>query len=239
VLPFPIFFGLQCGYFHDEQALMSIALFDLDNTLLAGDSDYLWGCFLAEQGIVKRDDYERENRRFYEQYRVGRLDIHAFLRFQLRPLAEHDMATLRRWRAQYLEEKIVPILLPRARALIDRHRDQGDLPVIITATNRFITAPIAELFGVEQLLATEPEVVNGRYTGGITDIPCFQDGKVRKLAGWLEACRQTLDDSWFYSDSHNDLPLLAKVAHPVAVDPDEILRGHAEAHGWPVISLRD
>ena len=218
---------------------MSVALFDLDNTLLAGDSDYLWGCFLAEQGIVNRDDYERENRRFYDEYRAGRLDIHEFLRFQLRPLAEHDMPTLRRWRAHYLEEKIVPILLPKARALIDGHRERGDLPVIITATNRFITAPIAALFGVEQLLATEPEVANGRYTGGITDIPCFQEGKVLKLAVWLETHRQTLDDSWFYSDSHNDLPLLGKVAHPVAVDPDEILRSHAEKHGWPAISLRD
>ena len=189
---------------------MSIALFDLDNTLLAGDSDYLWGCFLAEQGIVDRDDYERENRRFYDLYRAGRLDIHEFLRFQLQPLAAHDMATLDRWRTEYLKEKIVPILLPKARALIDRHRDRGDLPVIITATNSFITAPIAELFGVQQLLATEPEVVDGRYTGGITDIPCFQDGKVRKLSGWLGAHRQTLDDSWFYSDSHNDLPCSVK-----------------------------
>jgi HAD superfamily hydrolase (TIGR01490 family) len=226
------------GFFHEE-ASVSIALFDLDNTLLAGDSDYLWGCFLAEQGIVDRDYYEQENRRFYDQYRVGELDIHEFLRFQLRPLAEHDMDTLNRWRANYLEQKIVPIVLPKARALIDRHRGRGDLPVIITATNRFITAPIAALFGVGQLLATEPEVVNGRYTGGITDSPCFQDGKVSKLSGWLKTHRQTLNCSWFYSDSHNDLPLLGKVAHPVAVDPDDILRGHAEAHGWPVISLRN
>ena len=218
---------------------MSIALFDLDNTLLAGDSDYLWGCFLAEKGIVDRDYYEHENQRFYDQYKVGELDIHEFLRFQLRPLAEHDMATLNRWREHYLEEKIMPILLPKAQALIDEHRDRGDLPVIITATNRFITGPIAELFGVEQLLATEPEVVDGRYTGNITDIPCFQDGKVRKLSGWLTTHRQTLENSWFYSDSHNDLPLLQKVTHPVAVDPDEILRRHAGGHGWPVISLRD
>jgi HAD superfamily hydrolase (TIGR01490 family) len=239
VLPFFFFAVVQCSIFHFEEASMSIALFDLDNTLLAGDSDYLWGCFLAEQGIVDRDEYERANRRFYDQYRVGKLDIHEFLRFQLQPLAEHDVATLHRWRARYLEEKIVPILLPKARALINRHRDRGDLPVIITATNRFITAPIAELFGVEQLLATEPEVIAGRYTGGVTDIPCFRDGKVRTLSRWLEANRQTLEGSWFYSDSHNDLPLLGKVTHPVAVDPDEILRGHAEEHGWPVISLRD
>ena len=218
---------------------MSIALFDLDNTLLAGDSDYLWGCFLAEQGIVDRDRYERENQRFYDQYRKGQLDIFEFLRFQLRPLAEHDMATLERWRGRYLEEKIIPILLPKGQTLIDEHRGRGEMPVIITATNRFITAPIAELFGVEQLLATEPEVVNGHYTGGITGIPCFQDGKVHVLSGWLETHRQTLENSWFYSDSHNDLPLLGEVSHPVAVDPDEILRRHADVHGWPVISLRD
>jgi HAD superfamily hydrolase (TIGR01490 family) len=225
--------------FSHEEAPLSIALFDLDNTLLNGDSDYLWGCFLAEQGIVDRDYYERENQRFYDQYKMGELDIHEFLRFQLRPLAEHDMATLNRWREQYLEEMIRPILLPRAQALIDEHRGRGDLPVIITATNRFITGPIAEFFGVQQLLATDPEVVDGRYTGGITGIPCFQDGKVRKLSGWLETNRQTLDNSWFYSDSHNDLPLLQKVTHPVAVDPDEILRRHAGESGWPVISLRD
>jgi HAD superfamily hydrolase (TIGR01490 family) len=222
-----------------EETSVGIALFDLDNTLLAGDSDYLWGCFLAEQGIIDRGIYEQENRRFYEQYKLGELDIHEFLRFQLRPLAEHDMATLTRWRERYLAEKILPIVLPRAQVLIDEHRGRGDLPVIITATNRFITGPIAELFGVEQLLATDPEVVDGRYTGGITDIPCFQDGKVRKLSGWLEMHRRTLDNSWFYSDSHNDLPLLQKVTHPVAVDPDEILRRHAGEHDWPVISLRN
>jgi HAD superfamily hydrolase (TIGR01490 family) len=225
--------------FSHEEVPVSIALFDLDNTLLDGDSDYLWGCFLAERGIVDRDYYERENQRFYDQYKVGELDILEFLSFQLRPLAEHDMATLKRWRTQYLEEKILPILLPRAQALIDEHRFRGHLPVIITATSRFITGPIAELFGVEQLLATDPEVVDGRYTGGISDIPCFQEGKVRKLSGWLETHRQTLENSWFYSDSHNDLPLLAKVTHPVAVDPDEILRRHAAEYGWPVISLRD
>jgi HAD superfamily hydrolase (TIGR01490 family) len=225
--------------FSHEEVPVSIALFDLDNTLLDGDSDYLWGCFLAEQGIVDRNYYEQQNQRFYDQYKVGELDIHEFLSFQLKPLAEHDMATLNRWRTQYLEEKILPILLPRAQALIDEHRGRGHLPVIITATNRFITGPIAELFGVEQLLATDPEVVDGRYTGGISDIPCFQEGKVRKLSGWLETHQQTLENSWFYSDSHNDLPLLEKVTHPVAVDPDEILRRHAGEQGWPVISLRE
>jgi HAD superfamily hydrolase (TIGR01490 family) len=239
VLPFLTLTLRLDELFSHEEVAVSIALFDLDNTLLDGDSDYLWGCFLAEQGIVDRDYYEQENQRFYDQYKVGELDIHEFLRFQLKTLAEHDMTTLTRWRTQYLEEKILPIMLPRAQALIDEHRDRGHLPVIITATNRFITGPIAALFGVEQLLATDPEVIDGRYTGGISDIPCFQDGKVRKLSGWLETHRQTLENSWFYSDSHNDLPLLEKVTHPVAVDPDEILRRHAGDYGWPLISLRD
>jgi len=217
---------------------VGIALFDLDNTLIAGDSDYLWGCFLVEQGIVDGASYERENRRFYDLYKVGKLDIYEFLDFQLRPLAANELDTLHHWRAQYIEEKIVPILLPKAHDLLNRHRDQGDTLVIITATNRFITAPIASLYGIDHLLATEPELRSGRYTGGITGIPCFQDGKVQQLSGWLQAHRQTLEDSWFYSDSHNDLPLLNKVINPVAVDPDEILEQHASEHGWPVISLR-
>ena len=217
---------------------MGIALFDLDNTLIAGDSDYLWGCFLVEQGIVDGTLYENKNQRFYDQYKVGELDIHEFLEFQLKPLTEHSMKTLNQWRSQYIEEKVIPILLPKAHALIERHRQQGDTLVIITATNRFITSPIAELYDIRHLLATEPEIVNARYSGGITGIPCFQDGKVTQLESWLTSNQRTLDDSWFYSDSHNDLPLLNKVSHPVAVDPDEILRQHASEHDWPVISLR-
>lgn len=219
--------------------IVGIALFDLDNTLIAGDSDYLWGCFLVEQGIVDGSLYESENQRFYDQYRNGELDIHEFLDFQLKPLAEHSMETLEQWRASYIEEKINPILLPRAQELIDRHRQQGDTLVIITATNRFITGPIAALYNISHLLATEPEIINARYSGRVTGIPCFQEGKVTQLEGWLNNNRQTLDDSWFYSDSHNDLPLLSRVRHPVAVDPDEILKQHASDHGWPVISLRD
>ena len=217
---------------------VSIALFDLDNTLIAGDSDFLWGCFLVEQGIVDAALYERENQRFYDQYRVGELDIHEFLDFQLRPLSEHSLDTLQQWRRQYVEEKITPILLPRAQTLIDRHRQQGDTLVVITATNRFITGPIVELYDIPHLLATEPEILNDQYTGKVSGIPCFQDGKVERLSGWLVENRQSLQDSWFYSDSHNDLPLLNKVTHPVAVDPDEILEQHARNNDWPIISLR-
>ena len=217
---------------------MGLALFDLDNTLIAGDSDYLWGCFLVEQGIVDGSHYERENRRFYDQYRVGELDIYEFLDFQLRPLAEHGLASLQQWRKQYVEEKISPILLPKAHELIDRHRQQGDTLVVITATNRFITAPIVELYEIPHLLATEPELQDEQYTGKVAGTPCFQDGKVERLGDWLADNQQSLDNSWFYSDSHNDLPLLNKVTHPVAVDPDEILEQHARDHDWPVISLR-
>jgi HAD superfamily hydrolase (TIGR01490 family) len=217
---------------------VSIALFDLDNTLIAGDSDFLWGCFLVEQGIVDGTSYERANRRFYDQYKVGELDIHEFLAFQLRPLAEHDLPQLQRWRAQYVEEKIVPILLPRARQLVAHHRERGDTLVVITATNRFITSPIVGLYGIEHLLATEPELVDGRFTGGVAGIPCFQDGKVRVLEDWVAGRQLSLEDSCFYSDSHNDLPLLKRVTWPTAVDPDEILEAHARQQDWPVISLR-
>ncbi len=217
---------------------MALALFDLDNTLLDGDSDYLWGCFLAEHGIVDAEAYESENQRFYDQYLEGSLDIHEFLRFQLKPLATHKRVQLEAWREQYLVEKIDPILLPRARALLDKHRAQGNQLLIITATNRFITEPIAKRYGVDQLLATEPEIVAGEYTGAVNGTPCFQIGKVEQLHHWLEKENQTLEGSWFYSDSHNDLPLLEQVEHPVAVDPDDKLKSHARAMGWPITSLR-
>ncbi len=218
---------------------MSLAIFDLDNTLLGGDSDYLWGRFLVEQGIVDAVRYERENQRYYEEYKAGQLDIYEFLRFSLAPLAEHDLKTLNAWHQRFMEEKIRPIMLPKARELLARHREQGDYLLIITATNRFVTAPIAEELGVDDMLATEPEMVNGCYTGDISDIPCFQQGKVTRLERWLAETGMNLEGGWFYSDSHNDLPLLELVAHPVAVDADETLSDHASQKGWPQISLRD
>lgn len=217
---------------------MPLALFDLDNTLLDGDSDYLWGCFLAEHGIIDGESYQGENERFYELYLAGSLDIYEFLRFQLRPLATHSRAQLEQWRERFLADKIDPILLPKARELLDRHRRQGDELVIITATNRFITGPIAERYAVPHLLATEPEIRDGEYTGGVSGIPCFRDGKVARLEAWLAEQGTDLKGSWFYSDSHNDQPLLERVDNPVAVDPDDKLRVLAHERGWPVISLR-
>ena len=217
---------------------MGIALFDLDNTLIAGDSDYLWGVFLAEQGIVDGASHERKNRRFYDQYKAGELDIHEFLEFQLQPLATNSIEKLKQLRERYLQKMITPILLTAAQQLVDKHRKQGDTLVVITATNSFITEPIVAMYGIPHLLATEPELINGSYTGAVSGVPCFQAGKVEKLSGWLAQNNESLDESWFYSDSHNDLPLLGEVTHPVAVDPDEILEQHAKQHDWPVISLR-
>lgn len=218
---------------------MALAIFDLDNTLLAGDSDYLWGLWLAEQGLVDGAHHERENARFYREYKEGRLDILEFLRFSLGPLSAHPLAQLHAWRERFLAEKIRPIVLPAARALLDRHRQAGDTLVIITATNAFVTAPIAAYLGVPHLIATEPELRDGRYTGAVAGVPCFQAGKVIRLRQWLETQGGSLEDSCFYSDSHNDLPLLEQVRHPVAVDPDPVLESHARARGWPIISLRD
>jgi len=217
---------------------MSLAIFDLDNTLLAGDSDHLWGVFLAERGIVDRDDYERENDRFFREYKAGRLDIFAFLRFSLTPLSQHPLQQLVLWRDAFVREKIDPIILPQGRRLIARHKDAGDVLLIITATNSFVTAPIAARLGIPHLLATEPEIRDGRYTGEVRGIPCYREGKVERLSAWLREQGLDLVASSFYSDSHNDIPLLQRVDHPVAVDPDPQLAAYARERDWPVISLR-
>lgn len=218
--------------------LMSLAIFDLDNTLLGGDSDYLWGEFLVEQGLVDGEHYRQENLRFYEEYKAGTLDIHEFLAFSLAPLTHHSREALSALHQGFMAQKITPIILPAARALLQQHRQQGDLLIIITATNSFVTGPIADALGVDALLASEAEVANQRYTGRVTGIPCFQAGKVERLYEWLALNRQNLDQSWFYSDSHNDLPLLEVVTHPVAVDPDDTLAAHAQIKGWSIITLR-
>lgn len=218
---------------------MSLAIFDLDNTLIADDSDYLWGQFLVDQGIVDKDQYEQANAKFYDDYKQGTLDIIEFLRFSLQPLADNDPDQLYQWRAQFIEESIKPLLLKPAQELIAKHRARGDTLLVITATNRFVTEPIVKLYGIENLLATTPEFLDGRYTGGFNGTPCFREGKVALLEEWLKSSTETIQNSWFYSDSHNDLPLLKLVDHPVAVDPDEQLNQFAKEANWPVISLRN
>lgn len=217
---------------------MRLAIFDLDHTLLAGDSDFLWGQFLVDQGRVDRVEYERENQRFYDDYKAGTLDILAFCQFSLAPLAAHDLPTLLAWREQFVRERIVPIIAPLAPMLLEKHRLQGDFLLITTATNRFVTEPIAELLGVDALIATDPEFDGSRYTGRVAGLPNFQAGKVVRLERWLAEQSQPAEHLSCYSDSRNDLPLLERADVAVAVDPDEVLRAEALRRGWPVISLR-
>lgn len=220
---------------------MNLALFDLDNTLLSGDSDYEWGQYLIDQGVVEREAYEARNAAFYEQYKAGQLDIHEFLAFALKPLADNEPGALERWRADFIAQRIKPMIGAAARALVQGHLDAGDLCAVVTATNSFVTRPIAATFGIEHLVATEPESVAGRYTGRVLGTPCFQEGKIARVLDWLSGLGRRLEDfpeSSFYSDSRNDLPLLDRVTRPVAVDPDEVLRAHARARAWPIITLR-
>lgn len=218
---------------------MPLALFDLDNTLLGGDSDHAWGEFLSRHGHVDAEAYRLANDRFYAQYKAGTLDIREFSEFVFAVLARNDRATLEAWREDFLAECIEPLLLPAAVELLERHRAQGHTLVIITATNRFVTERIAARYGVEHLIATEPEQdADGRYTGRLAGTACFQDGKITRLREWMTGNGESLDGAWFYSDSRNDLPLLEAVDNPVAVDPDPVLEDIARARGWPVVSLR-
>jgi HAD superfamily hydrolase (TIGR01490 family) len=219
---------------------MRLALFDLYNTLLAGDSDYEWGQFLVDRGVLERDAYEAQNRAYYEQYVAGTLDIHEFLGFALRPLAAHPPADLARWHGEFMAERIRPMIGAKARALVQEHQRSGDLCAIITATNSFVTGPIAREFGIPHLIATEPESKDGRFTGKVAGTPCFREGKIKRLEEWLGGRGKRLADfaSTLYSDSHNDLPLLERVTRPVAVDPDEKLALKAKERNWAIISLR-
>lgn len=217
---------------------MALALFDLDNTLLAGDSDYLWGRFLVEQKLVDEDEYDRENKRFLELYQQGVLDIYEFAEFAFKPLVAIEAETLQTLHQQFMTDKILPIITDKSRALVERHKLAGDTLIIITATNSFVTTPIAKEFGIDNLIATEPEMVNGRYSGKILGTPCFKEGKIRRLQEWLLDQHIAFDDCIFYSDSNNDLPLLKRVSHPVVVDPDEKLEVYAKENNWPIMSLR-
>ncbi|PTU64006.1 MULTISPECIES: HAD family phosphatase [Chromobacterium] len=227
----------------DTSALRNLALFDLDHTLIAGDSDFEWPRFLIQRGILEQAHYDERNNYFYRQYQQGTLDIHEYLVFALEPLKRFSRAELDALHADYLEQHIKPIITRKARDLLAAHAAQGDEIIIITATNRFITGPIARELGVEHLIAIElEEDEQGRFTGRVSGVPSFQQGKITRLQQWLDERGLSMDSygqSFFYSDSHNDLPLLKLVDHPVAVDPDDTLRAHAEQEGWRVISLRD
>ena len=221
---------------------MALALFDLDNTLLAGDSDHAWLEFLSEQGVVDGDTLREANDRYYRAYLNGTLDIEAFLSFVLAPLAEHPRERLETWHRQYMEARIAPMITDAARALVEKHREAGDTLLIITATNRFVTGPIAAALGVPELLATEVETdAHGAFTGRSRGVPCFREGKVQRLAQWLDErgwdWHESMAQATFYSDSHNDLPLLEAVAQPVAVDPDPKLQTIAQRRGWPILHL--
>lgn len=221
---------------------MNLALFDLDNTLLSGDSDFEWSQFLVEQGVLDRELFEAKNLSFFEQYKAGTLNIHEFLDFQLKPLSRHARKELDSWHAEFMRVKIRPMMGAAALELVAKHREAGDICVIVTATNSFVTAPIAREFGVENLIGTDPEQINGEFTGNVAGVPSFREGKITRVESWLGErgwSWSSFVETTFYSDSLNDLPLLAKVKNPVAVDPDATLRKHAEQQGWRIISLRN
>ena len=217
---------------------MSLAIFDLDNTLIAGDSDFLWGEFLGEEGVVDANSYRKKNEYFYQQYDLGVLDIYAWLEFCLEPLSRYSMAELEAFHHQFMIQKIEPIMLDKAQKCIDRHKERGDTLLIVTASNSFVTAPIAKKYGINQMLATEPEIKANRYTGGVSGIPCFQAGKIDKLLPWMQKNEESLTGSTFYSDSHNDLPLLELVDNSVAVNADKILTRIAQKKGWEILDWR-
>jgi HAD superfamily hydrolase (TIGR01490 family) len=228
---------------------VSLVLFDLDNTLIAGDSDHLWGEFLVEQSLVDAASYRARNDEFYRAYQRGELNIEAYLSFALAPLSQFTLSDLAVLHRQFLQEKIQPLRLPKAEALIAGHKANNDVVAIITSTNRFVTEPIAEMLGIEHLMATELEVANNCYTGRTLGVPCYRDGKVRHLEKWLHdnphlgkrhpSNPHAMAGSWFYSDSINDLPLLERVDNPVAVDPDPRLAAHARENEWPILYLRE
>lgn len=224
--------------------MTQLALFDLDHTLLPCDSDYEWGQFLACIGVVDSEYYARQNERFYQDYKEGKLDIHEFLSFALKPLSEHSRPQLQEWHNTFMHEVIDHHLRVEALDLVKRHQDAGDLCCVITATNSFVTRPIVERFGIKHLIATEPATADNtpmsKFTGQVKDIPNFREGKIENLNHWLAAQNLSLGSlshSYFYSDSINDLPLLEKVSHPVATNPDDRLRNEAKERDWPILEL--
>lgn len=217
---------------------MKLALFDLDHTLLDGDSDDLWFQFLADRGAVNGTRDSAARAQFTADYHAGRLNVPDFYAFVLRPLAEHDLSTLNAWRQQFLAECVRPRITTTARALLAGHRNSGHVLAIITATNRFVAEPIATELEVSNLLATTPEYDGERYTGRVTGVPCFREGKLQHLHEWLQREHFTPSETWCYSDSHNDLPLLESASHPVAVNPDAPLAEYATQRRWPIMHIR-
>jgi HAD superfamily hydrolase (TIGR01490 family) len=217
---------------------MALALFDLDNTLLSDDSDFLWGCFLVEKGLVDKSTYDEANKHFYAEYKQGTLDIFKFLDFSLKPLTLYSAEKLRELHKEFMQKHIKPIMTEKGIKQIQQHRDKGDIIVIITATNSFVTGPIAEAFQADDLIATDPELVDGQYTGKVAGTPCFQEGKITRLNQWLESTSHDLKNSTFYSDSHNDISLLEQVSKAVAVDPDDELKAIALKRNWEILSFR-
>ena len=218
---------------------MSLAIFDLDNTLIGGDSDYLWGEFLCDEGIISdRQSFEKKNDYFYQQYELGSLDIYAWAEFSFEILSHYSINELEAFHVKFMAQKIEPIFLKKAQDCINNHKVNGDTVLVITASNTFVTAPIVKRYGINHLLATEPEIVSGRYSGKVTGIPCFKSGKIENLMPWLERNGESLKDSTFYSDSHNDLPLLEMVDNPVVVNADKILAKIAQTKGWDILNWR-
>jgi HAD superfamily hydrolase (TIGR01490 family) len=224
--------------------MANLALFDLDHTLIPTDSDHEWGRFMVKLGIVDAESFAQQNDRFFADYKAGVLDIHAYLVAMLTPLAKYSREQLKAWHDQYMHEVIKPSIVPAAMELVHKHKDAGDLCCMVTATNEFITGPIAEVFGVDKLIACEAETVDGQpgspYTGRPTGTPSYREGKIVRTEAWLASLGKTLADfehSYFYSDSHNDIPLLEKVTDPVATNPDATLRAHAQTAGWRILDL--
>jgi HAD superfamily hydrolase (TIGR01490 family) len=218
---------------------VTLAIFDLDGTLLNGDSDYTWGQFLVEKGLVDSQDYKRANDKFFEEYQAGTLDIHEYLAFSLEPLTKFSREELAKLHNTFMQEKIQPIMQEKANALLKHHKNQGHFLLMITATNQFVTGPIGDALGMDHIIAPVPEILNDHYTGKVVGVPSFQAGKVTRLNDWLAKTGHTMEGSYFYSDSRNDLPLLELVTHPIAVDADETLSKIAQDRGWKHISLRD
>jgi HAD superfamily hydrolase (TIGR01490 family) len=217
---------------------MALAIFDLDHTLLNGDSDYLWGEYMVANQIVDKAEFQIENKAFLRDYQRGQLDNDKYLHFALKPLTQHPVENLYNWRRDYVENWIKPIIALGTEELLTQHRNRGDTLVIISATNLFITEPIAKLLNIPHILSTEPEIIDNRYTGNYLGTPTYKEGKVVALNTWLKDSQYSLDDSYFYSDSINDLPLLEQVATPVAVNPDDDLRNIAEDRKWTILDLR-